>query len=291
MSRRTLDPAAGPAPAGSPEGLRERKKRQMRRQLSDVATALFLERGFDAVRVAEVAAACGVSEKTVFNYFPVKEALIMDRLEITLAALRTGLADPAHTPVQAVLTILDRELEAMTGPLAGDENRRAVRRFGDLIRATPSLRAYQADMMDQSALVAAEVLAARTGLTADDPEPQIAARALLGLWRVQADSLRRHLDRAPAPAVLRELVSADVRRAACLIDSGLSTFAAPGLPPGRRTPGPARAARSAPATSAEAGRHRRRAAAGRRGGHDDGRADSRKLHRGNRLPGDRAQQR
>jgi hypothetical protein len=163
----------------------------------------------------------------------------MDRLEITLDALRTGLADPARTPVQAVLMILDRELEAMTGSLAGDQNRQAVRRFGDLIRATPSLRAYQADMMDRSALVAAGVLAARTGLTADDPEPQIAARALLGLWRVQADSLRRHLDLAPAPAVLRERVSADVRRAACLIDRGLSTFAAPGRPLAPvETPGP-----------------------------------------------------
>src|ERR1700728_3471337 len=118
MSRRTLDPAAGPVPARSSEGLRERKKRQMRRQLSDAATGLFLERGFDAVRVVEVAAACGVSEKTVFNYFPVKEALIMDRLEITLDALGTGLASSALTPVQAALGILDRELGAMTGWLA-----------------------------------------------------------------------------------------------------------------------------------------------------------------------------
>ena len=45
-------------------------------------------------------------------------------------------------------------------------------------------------MTDQAASAAAEVLAARAGMTADDPEPQIAARALLGLWRVQADSLR-----------------------------------------------------------------------------------------------------
>src|SRR6202161_4744728 len=111
MSRRTLDPAAGPVPARSSEGLRERKKRQMRRQLSDAATGLFLERGFDAVRVAEVAAACGVSEKTVFNYFPVKEALILDRLEGTMAALRDGLADRAVAPVEAVLRILDGERE------------------------------------------------------------------------------------------------------------------------------------------------------------------------------------
>lgn len=225
-------PDRAPAPAqGLPaEGLRERKKRLMRQQLSDTATALFLERGFDGVRVAEVAAACGVSEKTVFNYFPVKEALVMDRLEVTLAALSAGLSDPGRTPVEAALRVLDQELGAMTGLLAGREDaaqaRAAVRRFGDLIRATPSLRAYQADMTDQAASAAAEVLAARAGTVTDAPEPQIAARALLGLWRVQADSLRRHLDRAATPALLHEQVTADVRRAARLIDTGLRTFAA-----------------------------------------------------------------
>src|ERR1700730_14580080 len=94
------DRAPAQAPAGPADGLRERKKRLMRQQLSDSATAMFLERGFDGVRVAEVAAACGVSEKTVFNYFPVKEALVMDRLEATLAALCAGLADPERTPVE-----------------------------------------------------------------------------------------------------------------------------------------------------------------------------------------------
>jgi AcrR family transcriptional regulator len=233
MSRGALDWTAGhpepePEPA-SAEGLRERKKRLMRKQLSDAATAMFLERGFDAVRVSEVAEACGVSEKTVFNYFPVKEALVMDRLEATLAAVRAGLADAAVSPVQAALLILDGELALLTGWLAGQRDasqvRQAVRRFGDLIRSTPALRAYQADMMERSVVVATEVLAARAGMIRDDPEPQIAARALLGLWRVQADSLRKHLDQAPTPARLHELVTADVRRAAQLIDTGLRAFA------------------------------------------------------------------
>ena len=39
------------------EGLRERKKRLMRQQLSDTATQMFMERGFDAVRVTDIAAA------------------------------------------------------------------------------------------------------------------------------------------------------------------------------------------------------------------------------------------
>jgi AcrR family transcriptional regulator len=233
MSTETSEWMARYAPAAPEEGLRERKKRLMRQRLSDTAARMFLEHGFDKLRVAQVAEACGVSEKTVFNYFPTKESLVLDRLETTVASLRAGLdpeTDPAVPPVEAALRILDRELAAMTTWLAGQENpaeaARAIRRFGDLIRATPSLRAYQSDMMDQFVGVATEILAARAGMSADDPEPQIAARALLGLWRVQAESLRKHLD-AP-PARLRSLVTADVRRAARLIDSGLHSFAAPG---------------------------------------------------------------
>ena len=214
--------------AGAPvEGLRARKKRLMRQQLSDTATRMFVERGFDAVRVAEVAEACGVSEKTVFNYFPTKESLVLDRLEVTMASLRTGLAEPAVPPTEAALRILDRELTAMTTWLNSQDDpaaaAEAMRRFGDLIRATPSLRAYQSDMMDQFVSLAAEILAARAAMRAEDPEPQIAARALLGLWHVQAESLRKHL--SGPPGQIHELVTADVRRAARLIDSGLSSFA------------------------------------------------------------------
>jgi AcrR family transcriptional regulator len=228
MSTQTVGWTAPDTPAPPAEGLRERKKRLMRQQLSDTATRMFLDRGFGAVRVAEVAEACGVSEKTVFNYFPTKESLVLDRLEATMASLRTGLADAAVPPVQAALAILDRELAGLTGWLAGQDDpgqaAQAIRRFGDLIRVTPSLRAYQSDMMGRFVSVAAEILAARTGMSAGDPEPQIAARALLGLWHIQAESLRKHLDGSPVPGRIHELVSADVRRAARLIETGLRSF-------------------------------------------------------------------
>ena len=227
MSSQTVEWLPGQAPAAAAEGLRARKKRLMRQQLTDTATRMFLERGFDDVRVADVAEACGVSEKTVFNYFPTKESLVLDRLEATMASLRAGLPDPAVPPVEAALRILDRELSAMTTWLTAQDDpavaARAIRRFGDLIRATPSLRAYQSDMMGQFVSVATEILAERTGMSADDPEPQIAAQALLGLWHVQAESLRKHLDRAPGQ--VHQRVTADVRRAARLIEGGLSGFA------------------------------------------------------------------
>jgi AcrR family transcriptional regulator len=60
------------------ETRRERKKQQTRQAISDVATALFMERGFDAVTVAEVARAADVAVQTVFNHFPTKEDLFFD---------------------------------------------------------------------------------------------------------------------------------------------------------------------------------------------------------------------
>ncbi|EPH41807.1 TetR/AcrR family transcriptional regulator [Streptomyces aurantiacus] len=61
------------------EGLRERKKRQTKQRISDIATGLFLEHGFVTVTVAEVAEAADVSVNTVYNYFPAKEDLFLDR--------------------------------------------------------------------------------------------------------------------------------------------------------------------------------------------------------------------
>src|ERR1700712_4467153 len=52
---------------------------QTRARISQIATRLFLERGFDAVTVADVAREAGVSSVTVFNHFPRKEDLLLDR--------------------------------------------------------------------------------------------------------------------------------------------------------------------------------------------------------------------
>src|SRR5690242_15087640 len=54
-------------------GLRETKKLQTRQMIAESAMGLFVRRGFDHVTVGEIARAAGVSEKTVFNYFPTKE--------------------------------------------------------------------------------------------------------------------------------------------------------------------------------------------------------------------------
>ena len=62
----------------------ERGGPQTRARIAEVAARLFLDRGFDAVTVAEVARVAGVSSVTVFNHFPRKEDLYLDRVEVLI---------------------------------------------------------------------------------------------------------------------------------------------------------------------------------------------------------------
>jgi Bacterial regulatory proteins, tetR family len=95
------------------EGLRERKKRFTRQQISDVATALFVVRGFDNVKVSEVAEIVGVSEKTVYNYFPTKESLVFDRADEGIERLARALREreSGESPVKAILGALKEDLD------------------------------------------------------------------------------------------------------------------------------------------------------------------------------------
>jgi AcrR family transcriptional regulator len=231
MSNRTVDwaPSRNPSTEDLDAlSLRERKKRLMRQQLSDTATEMFMERGFEAVKVIEVAEACGVSEKTVYNYFPTKESLVLDRWESTKVSLRTGLANLDLPPVQAALEILTEELRGLMSWLAAQDDPTVAcsqfLRFGILMNSTPALRAYQHEVTDQLIAESAEVLADRTDMAVDDPEPQLAAMAILSLWSIQFQSLRRHLKGARDLVHVQRAVSDDVERAARLVDAGLHSL-------------------------------------------------------------------
>ncbi|HEY1762957.1 MAG TPA: TetR family transcriptional regulator [Acidimicrobiales bacterium] len=211
------------------QGLRERKKALMRQLISDTATLMFLERGFDEVRVSEVAEACDVSEKTIYNYFPTKESLLLDREEGSTNAIRKALGPDAVgiSPVDAMVGILKDELDEFVAHLgsSADAMFPQIMHFNELIESTPALKAARADMIDRFAQLAAELMAARAGVDPNDPEPQIAADALVGLYRIFHRSIVKYSDMDMSPSELRERVLNDVRRAARLLDTGLWSFA------------------------------------------------------------------
>jgi AcrR family transcriptional regulator len=80
-------------------GLRARKKAAAMRQIQRSALALFRERGFDSVRIEEVAAAAEVSPSTVYRYFGTKEGLVLrdefdERILTTMVDHLQGGDDP-----------------------------------------------------------------------------------------------------------------------------------------------------------------------------------------------------
>jgi AcrR family transcriptional regulator len=219
-----------PADYSVSEGLRERKKRLMRQLISDTATEMFMARGFDEVRVSEVAAACDISEKTIYNYFPTKESLLLDREEPAAENIRAALGPDAKdaSPIDAAVAVLEMETTQLFGGFDAKFTHKTdltqVRRFADLIESTPSLRAAQRDMVDRLVQVAAESMAARAGVNPEDPEPQIAAQAIVGLWRIQFRAMERYSDGTRSARDVCEAVMDDVRRAARLIETGIWSF-------------------------------------------------------------------
>jgi AcrR family transcriptional regulator len=211
------------------QGLRERKKALMRQLISDTATLMFLERGFDEVRVSEVAEACDVSEKTIYNYFPTKESLLLDREEGSTNAIRKALGPDAVaiSPVEAMVGVLKGELDEFVEHIgsATGSTFPQIMHFNELIESTPALKAARADMIERFAQVAAELMAARAGVDPNDPEPQIAADALVGLYRIFHRSIVKYSDMDISLSELHDRVLNDVRRAARLLDTGLWSFA------------------------------------------------------------------
>jgi AcrR family transcriptional regulator len=219
------------------EGLRERKKRQTRELISSTATKMFLERGFDAVKVVDIARACDVAEKTVFNYFPTKESLLLDREQEMADSIRAALGPGATAaPIAAATELLGRQLEGILAPVPrGRAGVTTLRRFIELLESTPSLRAAQRELDARLVAVAATAMAERARLHEDEPEVQMAAQAILGLWRIQFAALRRYVAQGvPVGQDLRDKVAMEVGRAARLIDSGIWPFASAVVAPGDR---------------------------------------------------------
>jgi len=181
-------------------------------------------RGFENVKVAEIAAIVGVSEKTVFNYFPTKESLVFDRADEGIERLSQALRErePGESPVRAMLDALSEdpeELEALP-----DEIHMFMPLFSEMVASTPALRTAWLELQGRLIETATIELAAHADVDPRDPEPMIAARAIAGLQEVGYASRIRHIEGGLRGKELHEAVVDDLERAARLLDTGLWSF-------------------------------------------------------------------
>ncbi|MYV97472.1 TetR/AcrR family transcriptional regulator [Streptomyces sp. SID3343] len=162
-------------------GLRESKKHETRQLISDHATRLFMERGFEATTIADIAAASRVAKKTVTNYFARKEDLALDHQDEFVG----GLAHTVSTRAEGESALAALRRAFLDGverqdPVIGFAGARFTRMLAD----SPTLTARLRDLHDRREEALTRALADTTGAHSDDLLPRAAAVQLGGAERL-----------------------------------------------------------------------------------------------------------
>jgi AcrR family transcriptional regulator len=188
---------------------RTRKRLATRQAISDVATRLFFERGFDHVTIDEIAEAADVGRMTVFNHFPRKEDMFFDREQqihdVAFEAVRSRTA--GTSPIDALGQLAHRLVEQPhpSFPLFTDTHR-----FVQTSLASEALKARARQMRDDFVRALAAVLADAAGQPPDDADAHLAAGLIAATWSIaftQAhEAISRSRDADEAKQIFLRLV-------------------------------------------------------------------------------------
>ncbi|MFI5957588.1 TetR/AcrR family transcriptional regulator [Cryptosporangium sp. NPDC051539] len=179
----------------------ERGGPQTRARILEVANRMFLERGYEAVTVAEIAREAGVSKVTVFNHFLRKEDLFMDRATDAVDLLRSAVRDRAPG-VDALTSLRDTSFRLLDTrhPLSGVSDRSEP--FFRTIAESPALVA-------RARAIASELQTTLTDELDRDPAfagdgTLLAAFFIAGYSAVFVETARRRVAGEPTTTVVED---------------------------------------------------------------------------------------
>jgi TetR/AcrR family transcriptional regulator, regulator of mycofactocin system len=184
---------AGPAPRVG------RRRSTTGGQITEIALDLFATYGFSEISVDDIALASGIARRTLFRYYPSKNAIPWGDFDSYLQRLAALLDDagPGQPMREALRTAL---LDFNTF----DDSETAQHRLRmKVILESPELQAYSMTMYAGWRAVVAGFVARRSGADPEDLMPQTVAWLMLGV----ALSAYRHWLAHPDPG------SAALRRA------------------------------------------------------------------------------
>lgn len=177
-------------------GLRDLKKARTHRHIADTAARLFAERGYEAVTVSEIARAAEVAEQTLYNYFPTKEQLVIDREQQIQERLSELIRSrPAGTsPVAAIRDFVLQNLSNSHG--MPPETARGT--LGYLAAISPAVNRLALEATDR---LARSLAAAIGDTTSVAPEiARLQGIALAGVFQVIISESGRRIHEGQSPA-------------------------------------------------------------------------------------------
>ncbi|MEM9036321.1 MAG: TetR/AcrR family transcriptional regulator [Actinomycetota bacterium] len=150
-----------------------------RRRVAEVAFALFEERSYDEVTVAEIAATAGVTERTVYRTYGSKlDILLGDVGDRTVEFIAALYRQPAELGVIDALVAAVEATEPSVDTQADD-----LRRIR-LMFSSPQLVGEWASYEHELAAEFSRWIAQRTGADADDVEVEVFAASLVAARRI-----------------------------------------------------------------------------------------------------------
>jgi AcrR family transcriptional regulator len=128
--------------------LRDRARRAVQGELVDVALRLFVERGYDEVRVDQIAEAAGMSKRSFFRYFPSKDALLLGKYDRLGEDLAAALAD--RPTKEATWTALRRMFDGVVDYISDPQRAAQAEAVDHIIQASEVLRAGYLERMQRA---------------------------------------------------------------------------------------------------------------------------------------------
>jgi AcrR family transcriptional regulator len=210
--------------SGSAVDRRTRKRLLTRQAISDVATRLFFERGFDHVTIDEIAQAADVGRMTVFNHFPRKEDMFFDReneiRDVAFAAIQKR--DDGTSPVQALGSLACQLIEQ---PHPSFPLFRGTYLFVETALASETLKARARQMRDDFVRALAVTLADSVGRPHDDPNAHLAAGLIATVWTVAFAQAHEAFGRTQDPSEANSTFLALIGRGTAGVEAALADTA------------------------------------------------------------------
>ncbi len=184
------------------EGLREHKRRETLRRITDAGMCLFIEKGYEATTLDEIAAKAGISRRTFFYYFKSKDDILLSLQngmgDMLVAALREEPQDkrPLHAIRDAILKVC--------APIPAD----------DMIAIDRLMRSSEAVQARKQASYIQHEKALFAALRERWPKPEretglrLVAMMAIGAMRLASDALSREDGKRPFDELLHEAFDA-----------------------------------------------------------------------------------
>lgn len=164
-------------------GLRERTRRAVKAEIAEAAKRLFVERGFEATTIDDIAVAVGMSQRSVFRYFATKEEIVLGKFDLVVDDMLTALRQrPAG---EEVWTSLHHVVDVLVSLSQAPGHKELVEPIHRVVFETsPLLAGYLQKLQHMQDAVVAVLLdraeAAGTPYEADDPTPRALTAAAFG---------------------------------------------------------------------------------------------------------------